>query len=145
MKKINTFQLRLLMILMSFLLLSGCWEINNTKKSTRFEGKVIDNSTNLPIKEGILFFKGYRSLPVNRVFEIEDSVEIDTEGKFDFSLIIEEEKISTVDLIVFVRPDTTSEFIRLVGDEIDCSPYPCLGFKAGKSYKFDIRVDWPSN
>ena len=147
MKRILIFPFSLFLTLMSFFLLSGCWEINNTKKTTRFEGKVIDNSTNQPLKEGFVIFKGYRQLPVNRTLEIKDSVIIDYEGNFDFSLRVEEEEeISTVDLLLFVRPDPSSKFMLLVGASgVDCAPYNCLGFEAGKSYKFDIRVDWPEN
>lgn len=137
--------IKILVFFFSILFLSGCWDLSNTEEPTRFVGKVINKDTNQPIIDGLVYFWGYRLLPVNSIIEVKDSVEIDSEGNFDFTLRPDEEKIAFVDLNISIKTDSIRDFVHsTTGDlRIDCSPYNCRDFDTGNSYKFDIIVTVP--
>lgn len=132
---------KILMTILTPLFLSGCWEFGNTPKSTRFVGKVIDNSSSLPITDGFVIFIGSNIDVIHLNQVIKDSVKIDPDGKFDFTLRVEDEKVSTIDIFVSYKPSQNNKSILVSGEAINCSPYNCNGIDPGKSYNFDIRVN----
>ncbi|MBN7801803.1 hypothetical protein J0A67_13095 [Algoriphagus aestuariicola] len=128
------------MLLLSFILLSGCFNIT---KPTRFIGKVIDSSTNAPILEGSLIFVGTKLNVVNYILTTRDTIHLDAEGNFDWTLTPDDEGIPFIEVFVLARQAHNSEPIYLTTEFLDCSPYVCHDFAPGKTYRFDLEVTWP--
>jgi len=74
-----------------------------------------------------------------------DTIGIDLDGNFDWTLTPDKEGISFIEVFVLARQSKNSELVYLTTEFIDCSPYICHDFTPGKTYRFDIKVRWPAD
>ncbi len=121
------------------ILLTGCL---NIAKPTRFIGKVIDSSSDQPIVDGYLLFIGERNTGIYKYPVSIDTVYLDSEGKFDWTVANDNEGVNSISILVTATKPGTSEPLNL--DNTNCSPYnSCYNFTPGKKHTFDIKVTWP--
>lgn len=123
-------------------LFSSC--IQENTNSTTFSGKVIEtNDQSLNNAFFILTAERYdfnHSKLVRR-----DTVFLDSDNNFDWTIPAYDEKISSIGLMAGIKEGTSNEIIMLELNKLECSPFDCLNFKPGKKYDFDLIITLPEN
>ena len=125
------------------LLATGCFLFDPTEKPTSFSGKVIDSATRSPISDGYLVFVGERYYSIYLRPVTRDTVPLTNEGKFDWKVVPNEEGLHSIGVFLVAKRDASVGSSIYLQEYMDCSPYDCFNFPAGKKYKFDIKVTWP--